>query len=280
MKPDSRETEHWLDPGDGNRLFCRRFSPPAPTAAMVLVHGFVEHSGRYVELAWRLVERNVAVLAFDLRGHGRSAGPRVWVDRFDRFVDDLAAVLASARQAWPDLPLFVFGHSLGGAIVARTVIDRQPDLRGVALSAPGLRVSSDVFPWLRRLALALDGLVPRLRLVRATASRVSRDPAVVAQFRGDPLVFHGRFPVHIGAEILRAGPAILASAEQFRSPVLVLHGTGDRLTDPRGSQEFLERVASTDTTLRLYPELWHDLLHEPEKEQVTADLIEWLDRRR
>ena len=108
-------------------------------------------------------------------------------------------------------------------------------------------------------------------------SFLSRDPAVVEAFRNDPLVFHGGFPVRTGAEILRAASRLQTAAECLTLPLLVLHGTGDIVTDPHGSRLLVARASSTDKTLRLYPGLYHDLLHEPEREQVLADLLAWLD---
>jgi acylglycerol lipase len=123
-------------------------------------------------------------------------------------------------------------------------------------------------------------LWPRLKVVRMGAKWVSRDPQTVAEFRSDPLVFHRRFPVRMGAEILRAAAQIRAQAAEIRVPLLILQGTADRAVDPAGSRQLYACAASEDKTLRLYEGLYHDLLHEPERQQVTADLIEWLNRRR
>ena len=109
---------------------------------------------------------------------------------------------------------------------------------------------------------------------------ISRDPAVVEAFRNDPLVFHGRFPVRTGAEILRAAKRIQAGANRLALPLLVLHGTGDVVTDPRGSRLLVARAGSANKTLRLYSGLYHEVFSEPEREQVVADLLAWLDGHR
>jgi alpha-beta hydrolase superfamily lysophospholipase len=147
------------------------------------------------------------------------------------------------------------------------------------LSGPALRVRDQLFPWLRHLAKAGSILFPRLRLVRMGGRNISRDAAVVAQFRDDPLVFHGRFPVGSGAEILRAGGLARAAFEQVRVPLLILHGTADRVAAVEASQDLFQRAEAADKTLRLYPGLYHEVLNEPEKEQVRADLLEWIDQR-
>jgi alpha-beta hydrolase superfamily lysophospholipase len=137
-----------------------------------------------------------------------------------------------------------------------------------------------VFPVLRHLAGLVGRWLPRLRLVQVSFQSLSRDPAVVAEFQADPLVFHGRFPVRTGAEILRAMRRLEAAAGSLQLPLLVLQGTADRLCDPDGSREFYRLAGSADKTLRLYDGLYHDIFHEPEHEQVLADLVAWLDARR
>lgn len=265
---------------DGLDLFAQCWLPQGePRAAVALLHGFTEHSGRYADVAGRLNRSRYAVYAMDLRGHGKSAGRPVAVDSFDQYVADIELFVESVRRRTSPRPLFLFGHSMGGTIVARLVVTRQPDVRGMVLSAPAVRVGSHLFPLLRRLAWLVSRVFPKLRLVGVGARFVSRDPKVVAQFRTDPLVFHGRFPVRTGAEILRAAQQVQDAAGRIRLPLLVLQGTGDRVVDPQGSRLLHDRAASADKTLRLYPGLYHDLLHEPEREQVQADLIAWLDDR-
>ena len=141
-----------------------------------------------------------------------------------------------------------------------------------------LQVRQELFPWLRHLARLASVLFPRLRLARMGGRNVSRDPATVAQFRDDPLVFHGRFPVRTGAEILRGGGLARAEFEKLHVPLLILHGTADRVAAVEASQELFQRAGATDKMLRLYPGLYHEVLNEPEREQVLADLIQWIDQ--
>jgi len=266
---------------DGLWLNENRWLPEGElTAVVVFVHGFIEHSGRYAELAQRLNQEGYAVYAMDLRGHGKSEGDRVFIRAFDDLLADLERFLERVRTREPRKPTFLFGHSMGGTVAALLAATRPPEVRGLMLSAPACRISNRVFPLLRRLAGFLSLVLPKLRLVPMSFKSLSRDPEVVDQFKRDPLVFHGRFPVRSGAEILRAADRISGQLEAIRLPFLVLHGTGDTVTDPEGSRRLCEQAGSTDKTLKLYDGLYHDLFHEPEKEQVTADVIEWLGARR
>ena len=263
---------------DGLKLYEQCWLPAGePRATVLVVHGVIEHSGRYAKFANDLNLHGYAVHTMDLRGHGRSDGDRILVRRFDDYLDDVELFVQRVAQRQAGKPMFLFGHSMGGAIVALLAATRQPNVRGVILSAPSVLVAGGVFPVLRRLAAVVSVVWPTLRLVHMGCRFLSRDPAVVEAFRNDPLVFHGGFPVRTGAEILRAAKRLQTAADGLALPLLVLHGTGDLVTDCRGSRLLVARAGSANKNLRLYAGLYHDLLHEPEREQVLADLLAWLD---
>lgn len=273
--------EDRLQAGDGLALHENCWLPDGdPVAVVVVVHGFVEHGGRYAELAAELNRHGYAVYAMDHRGHGKSEGERVFVRSFDEYLADLERYLGRVSEREPGRPVFLYGFSMGGTIVGLLAAMHRLDVRGIVLAGAAVRIAGGVFPVLRRLAAWLSRLFRRLRLVRVRFCNISRDPEVVRQLEGDPLVFHGRFPARTGAEILRAADRLRSQMGEIELPLLVLHGTGDRLTDPEGSRELCARAKSADKALKLYQGVHHDLLHEPEKEQVTADLIEWLDARK
>ncbi len=264
---------------DGMPLHHRRWlTAGEPKAVLVLVHGLSEHSGRYDDLGRRLSQAGCAVRALDLRGHGLSGGDRAFVRSFTIHMDDVADFLHLVRGDHPNTPLFLFGQSMGGLIVALLAAERDLDVCGVVLSAPALRVSDHVAPMLRRMAGIASLVAPRLAVVRIRSAKLSRATDVVAGFESDPLVFHGYMPTRTAAEILRAAKRVQRRLEAVRLPFLAMHGSGDEVTDPEGSRQLYRRAASSDKTLKIYDGLWHDLFHEPEKEQVTRDLIDWLQR--
>jgi alpha-beta hydrolase superfamily lysophospholipase len=279
-KPGLTPGEDYLAGGGGVRLHRRRWLPEGSASAVVLlVHGFYEHSGRHAPMAAALNRRGLAVEAIDLRGHGLSEGERCFVGRFEDYLADLDVLMEDVQRSHPQRPRFLFGHSMGGLVAALWAITRQPDLRGLILSGPLLSVPHEVYPVLRRLAGPVGRVLPRLRVGRIDFRNLSRSPDVVAQFLTDPLVFHGRFPVRTGSEILRA---IRTASDQFaaiRLPLLILHGTADRLCDAAGSRALYTRSDSRDKTLRLYDGLYHEVLREPERELVLADLLGWLETR-
>ena len=262
---------------DGVRLHVRRWVSEGATKALaVVVHGIVEHGGRYAEMAGSLRRAGITVWAPDARGHGRSSGSRVWVDRFDRYMEDLSIVVDEARATDPDLPLFLIGHSMGALIVLRAALTMSNIPAGLILSAPPISVSESLFPWLRRLAVFGSRWFPRLRLARMGSSMLSRDSEVIAQFRADPLVFHGRIPARTGAEILRISEEICQRASDVTLPMLILQGTADAVVSAQATESFYQAAGSGDKTLRLYPGLYHDLPREPEKEEICTEMINWI----
>ena len=263
---------------DGTQLHTQHWAPSgAPEAIVLLVHGYAEHCNRYGGVARTFVTQNVRVHTYDQRGYGRSGGPRAYVDAFDTYLDDLGQVLQTVRSQAPDRPLFLFGHSMGGLVALKYVLDRGPSLRGLMLSAPALEINPDLAPILRRAAQLLGRLWPTLPTTRSPGDAISRDPAVVAD--ADPLNYHGRVLARTGAEMLRAGADTRPRLHTLQTPFLVLHGTADSLTNPDWSQKLYERAAASDKTLRLYEGLYHETFHEPEKEEVLSDLSDWLSVR-
>lgn len=263
----------------GLQLFQQWWRPvgQAPRAAVVVVHGLKDHGSRYGELAARLVSRGFAVHALDLRGHAHSEGARVDVDAFDDYVTDLGAVLQRVRQQEPGKPVFLLGHSMGGAIVTLFTLDHPSEVSGLIthaaalrLDAGGAKVGSIKF---------LSAINPKAGLFQLDLADFSRDPEVVRAAQEDPLVYQPAAPVHTARELIGAVDRIQTRMEELTVPVLILHGTADKVTPAEGSKDLYRRARSTDKTLKLYPELYHDLVHEPEKETVLNDITAWLETR-
>jgi alpha-beta hydrolase superfamily lysophospholipase len=245
---------------------------------LLLVHGYAEHSGRYEEMAAWFAARGAAVHAYDHRGHGRSEGPRCHVGRFDEFLDDLAAVLASLREQHRGLPVSIVGHSMGGLITLAFLTERQPAVASAVTSGAALSLGA-VSPLRVALARALRRVLPRLALGSGLDPQgLSRDPEVVRRYLEDPLVERS-MTASLGAEMLAAAPRTAAGAGRVAVPLLMLHGAADPLCLAEGSRSFHAGVGAGGSALRIYPELRHEIFNEPEREAVWQDVQAWLEER-
>jgi alpha-beta hydrolase superfamily lysophospholipase len=272
----TRSVATLASPVDRTALVVQTIAPAAGEVRAVLVvqHGLKDHVDNYAELAGLLAARGFATVGGDLRGHGRSAGPRVVVDDFDDYVADLGAVVAHARAAYPGRPVFLFGHSMGGVIATRYA-EAHDDLAGLILSAPALGLM--VGPLTVATATVGAATTPNLPMLATPHDDISSNPEVVAALDRDPLVAQGNGPVHTALEMALADEAAWAAIDRLAMPLLLLHGTADALTAPAATREVYRRAPAADKTFRIYDGLAHDLLHERAKAQVQGDVVAWLD---
>ncbi len=270
---------------DGMELFARHWLPEdEPKAHIAVVHGYGEHSGRYAPFADWMTTRGYAVHACDLRGHGRSPGKRGHVDRWQAFHGDAAALIAAIRARYgEDVPLFLFGHSMGGLIVLGYAIDYGADLgeglRGLIASGPALAQGQGVPAWLYSLAKALAAIVPRLQMnSHLDASGLSHDESVVRAYLQDPLV-HSLGTTRMASEMDREMKRVMALAGRWPVdvPLLILHGGADHFAPPESSARFFEAVAARDKRRIEYPGFYHEVINEIGREQVLRDITEWLE---
>ena len=265
---------------DGLRLHQQTWLGDAPKAAIVLVHGYAEHSGRYEHVAERFTQAGYDVYTFDLRGHGRSEGkPRVYVRSIDEHIGDVERFLTSVRERTGSLPLFLLSHSMGGAISARFLVEGDHGLKGAILSAPAVRRAGLFGRPVEALFLFIAGLVPRWHFPKLNDAKVSRDPEVVERYNNDLLIYRDGMPLGTAAAIVRSARYVDKNAGKIKLPIFICHGTEDALVNFIASERFHDRVGSQEKTLKLYPGLYHEILNEPERDQVMQDMIDWLDAR-
>lgn len=261
------------------QIFWQSWGPESePCAAVVIVHGASEHSGRYDHVAKALVADRCVVYALDHRGHGRSDGPRALIDRLAAAVADVDRLVSRVRAEHPELPIIMLGHSMGATIALSYTIRHQERLTGLILSGP-LAALEAAPAGLRLLGRALSTLAPRLPLIDIDASQVSRDPAVVRAYEADPLNHHGKLPARTVDELARAIDGFPEAVTTITLPVLILYGSDDGLAPPSGAKMLERRIGSADLTVIAYPGLFHEILNEPEREAVLTDIRAWLAER-
>lgn len=265
---------------DGLTLKRYTWLPEGPVRGKILlIHGFTEHGRRLKPLAEELARLGFIAVAPDLRGHGRSEGSPIYIRNFDDYLTDLDQLYEIVDRQEPDRPLFMFAHSMGGAISTLFAATRRPAIAGLALTAPAVTVGNHIYPVLRQLAKLFTHIFPKLRLIRIGSRWISRDPEVVADFRTDPLNYHGSIPIRTAAEIFRATQQIRRLAPEMTVPILILQGTGDRIVSPSGAELLFQLAGSNDKTLKFYEGLYHSLIEEPEKKAVLTDLFNWIEAR-
>jgi acylglycerol lipase len=265
---------------DDLEIFYQRWRPESESLAVLLiVHGYSEHSDRYQHVAEFFVERGYAVQAMDHRGHGRSQGTRAHVNRFSDFLADLHTFVDLVKEQERGRGIFMIGHSMGGTLATLFAEEHGDLIGGVILSGATMLVSAGVSPVLIKLSKLLSALIPKLGLTSLDASTVSRDPEVVARYDSDTLNYRGRVRARMGAELLQAGEQALTGLHKITLPILIMHGSADKLADPQGSRLIYEGVSSTDKTLKIYDGLYHEIFNEPEKAQVLTDVAGWLSER-
>jgi alpha-beta hydrolase superfamily lysophospholipase len=255
-------------------------------AAIAIAHGVAEHGGRYAAFAERLARLSIAVHVMDLRGHGRSGGVRVHVDRWSRYVEDMRSFLELVGTQRGDCPLFLLGHSLGALIALDLAIDvaRRPlgvgGPQGVISGAAAIDPGGVAKPHLVAIARLLSRVTPRVSLdLGIEPAALSRDPAVVHAYRDDPLV-ERRATVRWGTEVLKAAESIRRRAEEIRLPTLVYHGEADRLTSPDGSRQLASSLTGSDVQLKTYPDVYHEPHNDLCADEVARDVAEWVTTRR
>jgi alpha-beta hydrolase superfamily lysophospholipase len=266
---------------DGLTLFSQSWQPDAndTNAVVCLVHGIGEHSGRYEDLVRVFNEAGIAVLAFDLRGHGRSEGQRGHSISYEALMDDIAHMVAEAERLFPHLPTFLYGHSLGGNLTLNFVLRRQPQLSGAIVTGPMLRTTYPV-PWWRMLmGRILYAIWPSFTLPNGLSSEdLSRDAEAAEEYEEDPLV-HDRMSAQLGIDAYESGLWALQHAGQLSLPLLLMHGAEDRITSAEASREFAANAGDL-CTLVIWPDMLHEIHKESEKEQVFDCSLKWIEDHR
>ena len=263
--------------GAGARLVITHWPVEHPRGVALLAHGLFEHAGRYGHVAARLNGAGLAVVALDHWGHGRSDGTPGFVPAFSVFLDGMDALLSHVRAEYPHLPLLLLGHSMGGLIAVHHLVRHPHIYAAAAVSGPAILPAAPPSRFTIWISRILSRLLPRLGVIALDASGVSRDPAVVAAYRADPLVYNGKIGARLAEAMFDAMAQAAAAAPRLTVPLLVQHGDADMMASPAGGQYLYDHAGSADKKLVLYPGLYHEIFNEPEQAAVLDDLVAWFD---
>jgi len=247
-------------------------------AKVLLIHGLSEHSGRHLNTETALLKAGFGVVRFDLRGAGQSGGRRQWVEKFSDYVEDVSLIYRWICRELPPSPLFLMGHSLGGAIAVNFLESYQKAFRGCILSAPAHQVGGAISPLTLAIGKQLVKVFPTLRIPgNSDKSAISKDPEVVKAFLEDPLCHHSN-TLSQGRAILDELPLVSQRARTLQLPVLILHGSLDRIIKLEGSFEILKSLGSRDRSLHIISGGYHEPHNDVEKKDYFEAMVNWLNQ--
>ena len=263
----------------GVGLFRQSWRPAGDArAAVVTLPGLGDHSGLHRPLVEHLVSRDMAVHSCDLRGHGRSGGQRAYLDSWADYRGDVAGLLRIVHRDEPELPVFLVGNSLGGLIALEYALHSPDGLSGVVAVAPPLG-KVGVHPGLMALGRVLSRVWPRFSLdLDMDLGNLSRDPVAAAELTGDPL-FHRRGTARLSPEVTAAIARVQARGDRLRVPLLLMHGSADRMVPPDGTRRFATRTAGPGRTFLEYPDAYHALFADLDGPRALSDLSAWIEAR-
>ncbi len=263
----------------GLPIYYQYWEPENTSRALLLiVHGAGEHCSRYEALAQHFTGQGYVVAGLDHPGHGKSGGEYGHIDRFRDLVDTLETYQQQVEKDFSGLPQILLGHSMGGLISALFLLQHQSKFVGCVLSGPAIKTEIETGYLQLLLIRCMSVAAPRVGVLQLDAAGVCRDPAVVADYVSDPLVNHKKMTARMVSELFVAMHRIQNEVNKISLPMLLLHGGKDVIAAPEGSRFLYENVSSEDKSLKMYPELFHEIFNEPEREAVFADMLDWCER--
>ena len=261
---------------DGTELYVQRNTPQNPHAAVVIVHGLGEHSGRYEYVTEKLNGYGYAVYRFDNRGHGKSGGARGYVEGASHFVQDAHEIVKEAKRDYPELPVFMLGHSMGGFITASYGIQYKDMLAGQIFSGPVI-LELPAFDDLKKLDIKKEALT---RVPNGLAHLICRSPAIVQDYKNDPYNLN-EFTVKLLSAVFHNGvQELMLQLPQYTYPCFILHGEEDQIVPAHSGRYLYDHISSEDKSICVIPHLYHEILNEEkEKDEILQEIRDWIEER-
>jgi len=270
-------TFNWETQGK-TKIFAQKWLRDNKTrAAIIIVHGLGEHSSRYAHIAKMLNEENIAVFSFDHRGHGKSGGSRGDIPSYDIACDDIDELLKIVRKEFPVIPIFLYGHSLGGAIVLNYGLTRNSQIKGIICTSPGLGTNDPIPKIQLKSVKFLSTFAPKVTINNGLdVENLSHDQNVIQAYKNDPLV-HPKISTRLALELITKGQKMIEMADQFKYPLLLLQGEKDHLVNPKLTKQFAENAKNTNIRYIQFPDLFHEMHNELNNEEFLLSIKSWLN---
>lgn len=262
---------------EGEKIYSQKWiADGAVEAVIVLVHGLGEHIGRYKHVAKFFNDSQISVYGFDHRGHGKSSGKRGHIGSSQFFMDDIETMIDIARKDNPELPIFLYGHSLGGNMVLYYSLFKQLAIKGVIATSPGLGTGEPVPPVKLFAAKILKTILPSLTMNNGLdVNNLSHNPQVIKDYQADPLV-HSMISAKLAMLMFSNGDWIIENASKFDLPLLLLQGGKDHIVNLKKTKQFAAKVPDSMITFKIFPDLYHEMHNEYEQGQVLNFILDWI----
>lgn len=261
---------------DAQNLIYRAFIPEGTKASVIFVHGLGEHSLKYDAFAERFYRERIAAFSYDQRGHGRSEGKRGHINRFEELVEDLRRFVDIVKVQTLKQDVYLIGQSLGGVVSIIYAIEYSSQIKGVVLSSPVFRLKNPPSEVETAIVKTLNFFVPTLTLFnRIPFEDISHDEGAILETKKDRLS-HRLISIRLYLEMVKSMKYVYDNITKIKVPVLLLHGTGDKVTDVDATKEFFEGLTSRDKEIKLYPELFHELFREVEGQEIQGYVKNWI----
>lgn len=258
-------------------IFYRKDIPDNLRGIVVIVHGFAEHSGRYDYFVEKLNQNGFGCYRFDNRGHGKSGGNSLDLEDYNDFANDADLLVQKAKSEFTNLPIFMFGHSMGGFITALYGEKFKDKLNGQILSGAATDEPLQSSAMLKLVINIGNKIFPKLRVKNDLSALISRDNAVIDKYRKDPLI-HDKATIRFFKQFIVEGITYLkTNAKEYYYDCLILHGKDDKIISYKSSENFYNNISSKNKKIKIYDNLYHEILNENEKDLVINDITAWLE---
>jgi len=275
----SEHFEGSLDTNQFEKIYVQSWHPDSkPKAGVLVVHGVCEHSGRYEPLAKYLNSSGFSVFGLDLVGHGKSGGTRAYVSSFDVYKKLYLDYIKLIQEQNPGMPLFLFGHSMGGQIAIEILFTAQSIFQAAVISAPNILVPDYVSPLTLQIGTLLSRILPKSRILAVDTAGISSIEEEVRIYKDDPLVFTGKITARLASEMNRSIENITDKGSGLSIPIQLIHGQDDPIVSPKASQYLFDMISSKEKNLVLFPDAFHETLRENMREDVMKSIQNWFDR--
>ncbi|MEM6398489.1 MAG: lysophospholipase [Bacteroidota bacterium] len=268
----------WSSP-DGKEIYAVEWPNEHARAVIGLIHGIGEHARRYDHMAEYLTAAGFGMVGYDRVGYGRSGGKRGYVADYSHYYDGIAQLIIECERLYPDLPVFLYGHSMGGNLVLNYIIKRHPKVAGVIASAPYIKLPFKVNPVLIAVGRLMRNIYPAFSVTNELdTTKLSRSSDIEESYANDPHV-HSTVSSRVGVDLMKAAEQLDQFSGYIELPLLIMHGTDDGLTSHDASQAFLNRLEGEDISMKSWPGLYHELHNEPEQKEVFGYVQAWIEKR-